>query len=99
MTGGKDCKDVTKTPTSGEIFKIGQGISVKALHTPCHTQDSICYLFEDKTGRAVFTGDTLFIGGKTIGALGHHYLDCEHADDEQVVGVSLRALLLRCTRL
>ena len=34
-----------------------------ALHTPCHTQDSICYFAEDGDDRAVFTGDTLFIGG------------------------------------
>lgn len=34
-----------------------------ALHTPCHTQDHICYYFEDGADRAVFTGDTLFIGG------------------------------------
>lgn len=38
---------------------------MKSLHTPCHTQDSICYYMEDKENdeRAVFTGDTLFIGG------------------------------------
>jgi hydroxyacylglutathione hydrolase len=36
---------------------------VTALHTPCHTQDSICYFMEDGNDRAVFTGDTLFIGG------------------------------------
>ena len=36
---------------------------MRALHTPCHTQDSICYFFEDGNDRAVFTGDTLFIGG------------------------------------
>lgn len=36
---------------------------MKALHTPCHTQDSICFFFEDGDDRAVFTGDTLFIGG------------------------------------
>ena len=36
---------------------------MKALHTPCHTQDSICYYFQDGDQRAVFTGDTLFIGG------------------------------------
>ncbi|KAI9847656.1 MAG: Cytoplasmic glyoxalase II [Thelocarpon superellum] len=63
VTGGKDCEAVTKTPTAGEIFTVGQGISVTALHTPCHTQDSISYLFEDGNDRAVFTGDTLFIGG------------------------------------
>ncbi|OXV10820.1 hypothetical protein Egran_01419 [Elaphomyces granulatus] len=63
IIGGKDCKSVTKTPAHGEVFKIGENISVTALHTPCHTQDSICYFFEDGDQRAVFTGDTLFIGG------------------------------------
>jgi len=36
---------------------------VTALHTPCHTQDSISFFFEDGADKAVFTGDTLFIGG------------------------------------
>ncbi|KAM0722580.1 hypothetical protein Q7P37_002021 [Cladosporium fusiforme] len=63
IIGGKNCDKVTKTPSHGETFTIGEGIKVKALHTPCHTQDSICYLFEDGDERAVFTGDTLFIGG------------------------------------
>ena len=63
IIGGKDCSKVNKTPSHGETFTIGEGIKVKALHTPCHTQDSICYLFEDGIDRAVFTGDTLFIGG------------------------------------
>jgi hydroxyacylglutathione hydrolase len=54
---------VTKTPTDGSTFSIGESIKVKALHTPCHTQDSISYFFEDGNERAVFTGDTLFIGG------------------------------------
>ncbi|MCJ1247360.1 Cytoplasmic glyoxalase II [Trapelia coarctata] len=63
VIGGKDCEAVTKTPKHGETFKIGQGISVKALHTPCHTQDSICWFMEDGDERVVFTGDTLFIGG------------------------------------
>ncbi|KAK5152784.1 hypothetical protein LTR04_006325 [Oleoguttula sp. CCFEE 6159] len=63
IIGGKDCSKVTKTPKHGETFTIGDSIKVKALHTPCHTQDSICYLFEDGNDKAVFTGDTLFIGG------------------------------------
>ncbi|KAK4919314.1 Cytoplasmic glyoxalase II [Elasticomyces elasticus] len=63
IIGGKDCTKVSKTPSHGETFTIGDNIKVKALHTPCHTQDSICYLFEDGNDRAVFTGDTLFIGG------------------------------------
>ncbi len=63
MIGGKQCEAVTRTPKHDETFKIGQGITVKALHTPCHTQDSICWLMEDGNDRVVFTGDTLFIGG------------------------------------
>ncbi|MCJ1411305.1 Cytoplasmic glyoxalase II [Ptychographa xylographoides] len=63
VIGGKDCEAVTKTPKHGETFKIGQGITVKALHTPCHTQDSICWYMEDGNEKVVFTGDTLFIGG------------------------------------
>lgn len=62
IIGGKDCEGVTQTPKHGETFKIGD-ITVKSVHTPCHTQDSICYFMEDTTGKAVFTGDTLFHGG------------------------------------
>ncbi|RVX67382.1 hypothetical protein B0A52_09163 [Exophiala mesophila] len=65
IIGGKDCEGVTKTPAHKSHFKIGKNIDVTALHTPCHTQDSICWFMEDKTSneRVVFTGDTLFIGG------------------------------------
>ncbi|KAM7209157.1 hydroxyacylglutathione hydrolase [Naviculisporaceae sp. PSN 640] len=62
IIGGKDCQKVTWTPSHGEEFKIGS-INVKALHTPCHTQDSICYFMQDGDDKAVFTGDTLFHGG------------------------------------
>lgn len=56
---------MSQTPTHGSTFSLGSNISITALHTPCHTQDSICYYVEDKTKgqRAVFTGDTLFIAG------------------------------------
>ncbi len=67
VIGGKDCDCVTKTPPHNSSFPLGKNISVTALHTPCHTQDSICYYMEDASKsppeRAVFTGDTLFIGG------------------------------------
>ncbi|OJD30671.1 hydroxyacylglutathione hydrolase [Diplodia corticola] len=63
IVGGKDCAHKTTTPGHKETFTIGDGIKVTALHTPCHTQDSICYFFEDGSDKAVFTGDTLFIGG------------------------------------
>lgn len=35
------------------------GFTIKALYTPGHTDDSYCYLMNDR----VFTGDTLFIRG------------------------------------
>lgn len=41
-------------------------INVKCLFTPCHTSGDMCYfVWEDKCtdAPAVFTGDTLFIGG------------------------------------
>jgi len=63
VIGGKDCDKVSNTPAHNSTFSIGEKIKVRALHTPCHTQDSICYFFEDGEDRAVFTGDTLFIGG------------------------------------
>ncbi|KAK4113723.1 Metallo-hydrolase/oxidoreductase [Canariomyces notabilis] len=62
VIGGKDCQKVTKTPKHGETFNVGN-ITVKALHTPCHTQDSICYFMQDGDDKVVFTGDTLFHGG------------------------------------
>ncbi|ROT43168.1 hydroxyacylglutathione hydrolase [Sodiomyces alkalinus F11] len=62
IIGGKDCQGVTEAPAHGSTFNIGS-ISVKALHTPCHTQDSICWFMQDGDDKVVFTGDTLFISG------------------------------------
>ena len=47
----------------GEEFILGD-IRIKALHTPGHTLESTCYLLYDENGKekAIFTGDTLFIG-------------------------------------
>jgi hydroxyacylglutathione hydrolase len=65
VIAGKDSDMVSNTPTHNSRFGIGKNISVTALHTPCHTQDSICYYFHDHVTneKAVFTGDTLFIAG------------------------------------
>lgn len=65
IIGGKDCEGVTKTPGHCETFKLGS-ISIKSIHTPCHTQDSICFFMEDGDQKAVFTGDTMFTGGVCI---------------------------------
>ena len=41
----------------GDVIKVGK-IVIKVIHTPGHTQDSICLLVDDK----LLTGDTLFVG-------------------------------------
>lgn len=65
IIGGKDSELVTYTPSHQEVVDLGDHVSITALHTPCHTQDSICYYVKDShTGqKAVFTGDTLFTSG------------------------------------
>jgi hydroxyacylglutathione hydrolase len=47
----------------GQDFKVGK-LTIRAIHTPGHTLESTCYLLLDETGRerALFSGDTLFIG-------------------------------------
>jgi hydroxyacylglutathione hydrolase len=54
---GKEVRD-------GARFPLGQ-LEVQVLHTPGHTSDAICLYFSGESeseGRAVFTGDTLFVG-------------------------------------
>ncbi len=47
----------------GDIIKLGD-VEIKVIHTPGHTLESVCYLLYDKNKKqkALFTGDTLFIG-------------------------------------
>lgn len=49
--------------TDGETFSLGK-ITMKVLHTPGHTMESTTYLVLDENGKekAIFSGDTLFIG-------------------------------------
>jgi glyoxylase-like metal-dependent hydrolase (beta-lactamase superfamily II)/rhodanese-related sulfurtransferase len=46
-----------------EIFEVGN-IRFRVLHTPGHTMESACFLLIDEDGneKALFSGDTLFIG-------------------------------------
>jgi hydroxyacylglutathione hydrolase len=47
----------------GDVIKLND-IRLKAINTPGHSPDSICILVEDENGneKALFTGDTLFVG-------------------------------------
>lgn len=47
----------------GQEFKVGN-ITLKLIHTPGHTMESMCLLLTDESGKehGIFTGDTLFIG-------------------------------------
>lgn len=65
VIAGKDLELVLYTPLHQEVIDLGDNLSITALHTPCHTQDLICYYVKDsKSGeKAVFTGDTLFTSG------------------------------------
>lgn len=65
LIGGKDSPQVLVVPEHRQSFTLGTTVVVTALHTPCHTQDSVCYYAHDLATdeRAVFTGDTLFTSG------------------------------------
>ena len=47
----------------GQRFTLGD-ITIIALHTPGHTQESTTFLLQDSNGKdhAIFSGDTLFLG-------------------------------------
>ena len=49
--------------TDGQEFLLGD-VTIRAVHTPGHTMESTCYLLIDADGKekALFSGDTLFIG-------------------------------------
>jgi glyoxylase-like metal-dependent hydrolase (beta-lactamase superfamily II)/rhodanese-related sulfurtransferase len=49
--------------TDGEELKLGE-LTIKVMHTPGHTLESVTYLLKNKDGKdyAIFSGDTLFLG-------------------------------------
>lgn len=53
-----------RTVNQGDSFNIGE-LKVDCLATPCHTTGHICYNVsgDQADSPAVFTGDTLFVGG------------------------------------
>ncbi|XP_019397432.1 PREDICTED: hydroxyacylglutathione hydrolase-like protein isoform X1 [Crocodylus porosus] len=56
---------LTNKVTHNEVLKFGD-INVRCLFTPCHTSGHTCYfMWEDNSpdAPALFSGDTLFVGG------------------------------------
>jgi glyoxylase-like metal-dependent hydrolase (beta-lactamase superfamily II) len=51
---------VSKALHDGDLITVGE-LSIKALHTPGHTDDSYCFILEDGEQIYAFTGDTLLI--------------------------------------
>lgn len=65
VVGGDDrVGAVSKIITDGDELKLGS-LTIKSLHTPCHTTGHICYYVTGPKAKhpIVFTGDTLFIAG------------------------------------
>ncbi|KAK4318225.1 hypothetical protein Pmani_010762 [Petrolisthes manimaculis] len=66
VVGGDDrIPALTQQVTHGDTFTLGS-LQVTCLFTPCHTRGHICYnITSDDPDHtpAVFTGDTLFLGG------------------------------------
>lgn len=53
---------VSRGLKDGEIFKVG-ALSIQALYTPGHTDESFSFVLNPTQPEAVFTGDTLLIRG------------------------------------
>lgn len=65
VVGGEldEVKACTKSVKHNETLQLGE-ITVMALHTPGHTKGSMSFYCTDPSGsKALFTGDTLFVGG------------------------------------
>lgn len=63
VVGGDDRIDgLTQKVGHGDTLQVG-GLAITCLYTPCHTSGHICYYVTQGSDKAVFTGDTLFLGG------------------------------------
>ena len=60
LGGSTDVRAVTDIVKDGQVVETLPGLRVECLHTPCHTREHMLFLVN---GKALFTGDTLFIGG------------------------------------
>lgn len=47
----------------GQTLPIGNSSSITVIHTPGHTEGSLCFLLKSGNKNYLFTGDTLFVNG------------------------------------
>lgn len=80
--------------SDGETLNVG-GLKIKALYTPGHTNDSMCYVVYESTKSRdpmmAFTGDTMFVGD--VGRTDLLGLDLWHNQSEKLYD-SLREKVL-----
>ncbi len=81
--------------TDGEILTVGD-LKIKVLHTPGHTMESTCYLLIDEQGmdRALFSGDTLFLGDVGRPDLAQKAASMTQEDLASILFDSLRSKLM-----
>jgi glyoxylase-like metal-dependent hydrolase (beta-lactamase superfamily II) len=58
MFGGRSSPPADETVKDGDLIRVGD-LTLKVLHTPGHSPGGMCLHLD----QAVFTGDTLFVGG------------------------------------
>lgn len=51
-------------PSEGEVFRLGAGTTLQALHTPGHASNHVCWQLREE--RLLFTGDHLMQGSTVV---------------------------------
>jgi glyoxylase-like metal-dependent hydrolase (beta-lactamase superfamily II)/rhodanese-related sulfurtransferase len=79
----------------GETFKIGS-LTLKVMHTPGHTLESVSYLLIDAAGKnhALFSGDTLFLGDVGIPDVAQQYKGLSKEKLAEMLFDSLRSKIM-----
>eukprot|EP01127_Copromyxa_protea_P017985 TRINITY_DN5562_c1_g1_i1.p1 TRINITY_DN5562_c1_g1~~TRINITY_DN5562_c1_g1_i1.p1 ORF type:complete len:271 (-),score=48.11 TRINITY_DN5562_c1_g1_i1:41-826(-) len=66
IIGGKgdNAEAVTQEVGEGDIIELGE-LKIQTIYTPCHTPGHVCFYIPgtESAAGAVFTGDTMFVGG------------------------------------
>jgi glyoxylase-like metal-dependent hydrolase (beta-lactamase superfamily II)/8-oxo-dGTP pyrophosphatase MutT (NUDIX family) len=63
-TGQDESFDPAREVDDGEIFPVGDGLVLKALHTPGHASNHLCFLLPHE--RLLFTGDHVMQGSTVV---------------------------------